>query len=546
MNALPHTTKCRLKKIPQTSAVWEGDRRSLGSIASFIDSDLGTDGECIMWVDGSEGTVRAMEMINQDMGPEAVVRTLLRAIEAPHHPAQPARPQKIIVSDRQLQFFLRGALQGLEIKIEYSADLPLIDELFRGFETMGHNRPPSLPLKYKSLLEKTAEKMWQTAPWNALADSDILTLNIKDCEIGTIYVCVMGMMSAEYGILLYRSLDSLKQFRFAALSEETPEVLEKAFLAQDCWFLNYELPEEDEEEEEEIDWEEEEDISEIIPLFGSLHPFEGMRGSLDEEEAKIVYLALEAILKFCNAHRRKLGEEIVEKIEKTYRLSFPKNFANSQTFTVTVATSPDLTNELLAMEDDIENTDLEETEEFSIPIQEDLIPEGSLVTLGKISWNLIENLKKQQKTYYQSLGASPQGEGLPAILIQTSRAKAQTLIETIKEAGGLQAICFNPGSDPFSGDTYDLGMLQTGNSNLYIFAEYPHHLTQHTKALKQWHKSCQQSTGYCSLVITMGITGASRGNPQPKDMLAVFEAKAIAGAELGMGVLELMPNFDFE
>jgi hypothetical protein len=538
MNALPNTTRSRLKKIPQTAAVWEGDRRSLGSVASLIDSDFGTDGECIMWVDGSEGAVRAMEMVSADMGPEAVVRTLLRAIEAPHHPAQPARPQKIIVSDRQMQFFLRGALQDLEIKIEYASDLPLIDELFRGFETMGNNRPPSLPSKYEDLLEKTAYQLWRNAPWNVLADSDILILDIKDCEISTIYVCVMGMMSAEYGILLYRSLDSLKQFRFAALSEETPEVLEKAFLAQDCWFLNYEVP------DEEADWEEE--TTEIIPLFGSLHPFEGMRASLDEEEAKIVYLALEAILKFCNAHRQKLAQEIIDTIQKTYRLSLPKSFNLNQTFTVTVATSPELTTELLAMEDEINPSEVEDTEEFSLPIQEDLIPDGSLVTLGKISWNLIENLKQQQKTYYQSLGISPEGEGLPAILIQTSRAKAQTLIETIRQAGGLQAICFNPGSDPFSGDTYDLGMLQTGNSNLYIFAEYPHHLTQHTKALKQWHKSCKQTTGYCSLVITMGITGASRGNPQPKDMLAVFEAKAIAGEELGMGILELMPNFDFD
>jgi hypothetical protein len=539
MNALPNTTRSRLKKIPQTSAVWEGDRRSLGSVASLIDSDFGTDGECIMWVDGSEGAVRAMEMVSADMGPEAVVRTLLRAIEAPHHPAQPARPQKIIVSDRQMQFFLRGALQDLEIKIEYASDLPLIDELFRGFETMGNHRPPSLPSEYEDLLEKTADRLWRNAPWNVLADSDILILELQGCEISTIYVCVMGMMSAEYGILLYRSLESLKQFRFAALSEETPDVLEKAFLAQDCWFLNYEIP------DEETDWEEEE-TTEVIPLFGSLHPFEGMRASLDEEEAKIVYLALEAVLKFCHAHRQKLAQEIIDTIQKTYRLSLPKSFNLDRTFTVTVATSPELTTELLAMEDEINPSELEDTEEFSLPIQEDLIPDGSLVTLGKISWNLIENLKIQQKTYYQSLGISPKGEGLPAILIQTSRAKAQTLIETIREAGGLQAICFNPGSDPFSGDTYDLGMLQTGNSNLYIFAEYPHHLTQHTKALQQWHKSCKQTTGYCSLVITMGITGASRGNPQPKDMLAVFEAKAIAGEELGMGILELMPNFDFD
>ena len=539
MNALPKTTKSRLKKIPQTSAVWEGDRRSLGSVASLIDSDLGTDGECIIWVDGSEGAVRAMEMVSGEMGPEAVVRTLLRAIESPHHPAQPARPQKIVIGDRQLQFFLRGALQDLDIAIEYAPNLPIIDELFRGFEAMGSNRPPSLPAKYDSLLEKTAEQIWQNAPWDVLADSDILTIEIQHCEVGTLYACVMGMMSAEYGILLYRSLESLKQFRLAALSEQSPDTLEQAFLAQDCWFLNYELS------EDETGWQENE-ATEIIPLFGSLHPLEGMRGSLDEGEAKIVYLALEAILKFCSSHRQKLAQDVVEQISTNYRLSLPKTFNISQTFPVTVATSPELTIELLAMEDEIELPELTDTQEFNIPIQEDLIPDGSLVTLGKISWNLVENLKLKRKTYYQSLNISPQGDGLPAILIQTSRPKAQTIINTIKQAGGLQAICFNPGSDPFTGDTYDLGMLQTGNSNLYLFAEYPHYSTQQKNALQQWHKSCEKTTGYCSLIITMGVTGANRGNPQPKDMLAVFEAKAIAGEELGMGVLELMPDFDFE
>lgn len=488
-----------------------------------------------MWVDGSEGVVRAMEMVGADTGAEAVVRTLLRAIEAPHHPAEPARPQKIIVRDRELQFFLRGALQDLDIAIEYAPSLPVIDELFRGFEAMSMSKPPNLPSKYDQLLQKTADKIWQNAPWDFLADSDILTIEISNCEIGTLYACIMGMMSAEYGILLYRSLDSLKQFRSAALKEKSPEALEEAFLAQDCWFLNYEVP-------EEADWQESA-TTKIMSLFGSLHPLEGMRASIDEAEAQIVYIALEAILKFCRSHRRQLAQDEIEAIAKSYQINLPQAFEIRTVFKAKVATSPELTTELLAMEDDLEAIDFAD-EEINVPIKEDLIPEGSLVTIGQISWNLIENLKRQRKTYYQSLNIVPQGEGLPAILIQTSRPKAQTIIETIKQAGGLQAICFNPGSDPFSGETYDLGMLQTGNSNLYLFAEYSHNLAPQTKALQQWHKSCKQTTGYCSLIITMGITGVNRGNPQPKDMLAVFEAKAIAGSDLGMGVLELMPDFE--
>jgi hypothetical protein len=44
--------------------------------------------------------------------------------------ASPARPQRIVVRDREIQFYLRGALQGLDIAIDYAPELPLIDRMF--------------------------------------------------------------------------------------------------------------------------------------------------------------------------------------------------------------------------------------------------------------------------------------------------------------------------------------------------------------------------------------------------------------------------------
>ena len=58
--------------------------------------------------------------------------------------------------------------------------------------------------------------------------------------------------------------------------------------------------------------------------------------------------------------------------------------------------------------------------------------------------------------------------------------------------------------------------------------------------------AAKKTKGFCGLIIAMGVTGASRGNPQPKDMLAVLETKSIQGEELGMGILQLVPEFDFE
>lgn len=523
MTTLSPTTRSRLQKIPLSTAVWEGDRRPLGKMASHLEGVRDTDEDCIIWIDGSEGAVRAMDVVPEDMGIEAVVRTLLRAIESPHHPAEPNRPQKIVVRDREIQFFLRGVLQDLDINIEYSPQLPLIDSLYEGFTDV-RELPNPVPNLYERVIENVTNKIWHNAPWEILTDSDILQIELEDSEIDRVYVCVMGMMSAEYGVLLYRSLDSLKQFRATALGENhSPAELEKAFMAQDCWFLNYE--------------QENASNSEFAAFFGSIHPFEGMRHSLDEAETKIVYAGLESLWRFCHRHRSVLTEPI-EAISKSYLITLPEIESFEETISTKVSTMPELAAELLDLGSD--RVDL--TQESDFPISEDLIPDGSLVTLATIPTELRQQLQQQPKTYCQS-GQIIYKAALPTVFIQTTRSKANNLISRIKQAGGLKAVCFNPGHDPFNNEVYDLGILQTQDLELHIFAEYSQD-AEHQVALKQWYLGCKHTLGYCGLVISMGATGASRGNPQPKDMLALFEARAINGAELGMGVLQLMPNFE--
>ena len=174
-------------------------------------------------------------------------------------------------------------------------------------------------------------KIWNDAPWELLADNDILKVELKNCEIEEVYICIMGMMSAEYGVLLYRSLDSLKQFRAAALAEsKSPAELEKAFLAQDCWFLNYE-------EEEESD----RPTVLMKPFFGSLHPFEGMRHFLDEAETKIVYAALTSLLRFSSRNRSFLASETIAAISKSYRITLPDE-ENKQTISTKISTMPEI------------------------------------------------------------------------------------------------------------------------------------------------------------------------------------------------------------
>ncbi|MBW4539862.1 MAG: hypothetical protein KME43_12065 [Myxacorys chilensis ATA2-1-KO14] len=532
MNGLNPSTRRRLLELPQIQSVWEGDRRSFSqdsaSDTPWSDPTLAkppADGECILWVDGSQGMVRSMDVVPLETGHEAIVRTLLRAMEHPHNPAKPARPQKIVVRDRETLFYLRGVLQDLDITLDYVPDLPLIDEIFRGFQETSNSRPPSLPPEHAEELIERAEELWNDAPWEVLADHQILELEINRWDLKSVYASVMGMLGMEYGVLLYRSLDSLRQFRERVLSQDSIEHMEEAFLGQDCLFLTYETEGDDEEFDQDFDLAEFAE-PELKPVFGNLHPLEGIRSFLYDEEAIAFSTILEAMHRFLKQHRRKLEGDNFPEISSRYKIS-----ADGASVSIKVTTLPDVADELFSLVDEADD-------EIDMPvIRDDLVPENAFLSLGVIPWDMVERMRSQLD-HYQPGEPAEAGEGLPVILIQTSRPKAKSMIETIESAGGIRGICFNPGADPFMGDHYDLGLFQTQNGELHLFGEFGEDDPTHVQARKKWEQRCKKTKGYCGLVIAKGLTGASRGNPNLKDMMALFEVAAISSDELGLGTLE--------
>ncbi|MBD2775510.1 DUF6930 domain-containing protein [Iningainema tapete] len=537
MTSFNRSTSRRLQKLTQIPSVWEGDRRPLSSQYRVEESEA--QGECILWVDGSQGIVRSMDVVAPQTGPEAIVRTLMRAMEYPHSPAKPARPQKIVVRDREIQFYLRGVLQDLDIAIDYVPELPLIDELFRGFAEIIDSQVPDLPPQYAQAMLDKAFAIWEASPWELLEEQQILSIEINQWDVGTLYASVMGMLGMEYGVLLYRSEDSLKRFRATVLQDDDSQGhLEEAFLKQDCLFLTFELGDEDEDEDEFSDLADL-PVSEIDPTFGNIHPLEGLRSVLYDEEALIVYVALEAICRFVRDFRRQLSDDFPN-LNRRYRITLPESNEPIKSLSVTVSTLPELAAELEEMAGDVIEEEDEQTAIFR-SLRDDLIPEDSFLSLGVVSWEMLEFLRKGVN-YHKAGEITQVGEGLPVILIQTSRPKAKTVIENIEEAGGLKAICFNPGADPMDDKHYDLGLLQTENGELFLFGEFEDDDPVHVEARKKWNQRCKNTQGYCGLIIAKGLTGASRGNPQLRDMMALFEAKSLSPKDLGIGILQLMPQ----
>ena len=498
--------------------------------------------ELIVWVDGVECIVRSMEVVNEAMGSEAIVRALIKAMEAPQAPSQPARPQKIIVRDRQLQFYLRGVLQDLEIIVEYVPELPIIDELFHRFAEISGASTPKLPRKYLDLLKAEAREIWALAPWAMLADYEIISIELNHWDIDKLYVSVMGMLGMEYGILLYRSIESLQRFRSMALNDDEATEMESAFLAQDCMFLTFEAVGESLSGRITPDLERQLTslpARSVEPSFGNIHPMEGMRPFLYEEEAIAAYVALAALKGFLTAFKRQLQANDLPSLTKRIKVRFPDTESIEQ---VAVETLPELSAELLEMHLAMEADDETEFDPLELQIQEDLIPDDSFIKLDIMPWDRVESTRRSV-AYHQTSKVKAVGAGLPTIVIQTTRVKAAAIVERIRSAGGLLGICFNPIADA-DGANFDLGILQLADGEMQLFGEFYTEGAIQIDERKQWHQQSQKTKGHCGLIIAHGLTGKARENPGIKETIAFLETKSLSNDDLGLGTLQLMPNED--
>ncbi|OIP75383.1 MAG: hypothetical protein AUK48_07600 [Oscillatoriales cyanobacterium CG2_30_44_21] len=561
MTTLNPSTLRRLKKLKQSSAVWEGDRRPLpaknrqshdsSNIIALHAPEEESQPHCILWVDGSMGVVRSMDMVESTLGNEAFVRALLQAIEHPQSPAQPSLPQKILVCDRELQFYLRGVLQDLGISVEYVERLPLIDEIFSHILDNFTDDPPVIPERYADALNSQSERLWRNAPWDALWDHQVISIKLDQWDIDTFYVIVMGKMGLEQGAIFYRSEKSLVKFRHRIVAGNSSDEIEETFFHQDCLFNLFETP----------DLESEDDFPPIPfrgkiralpvapvpfkPIYGALHPLEGGRPYLYEEEAIALSVAIEALNNFWEKYSSRLKSNFSD-FSETYTLSvLDLDSDNEVPVAVTVSSMTELSCELNQISEDIAIDDEEDDDDAPL-ISEDLFPDNSLIHLMTIPWDLVGFLRKAtiHLQLSESFPNTKKGEGLAGLLIQTSRPKALELIEKIKGFEGIQSLCFNPAEDIF-GNACQLGLMVMGSGDLQLFSEFDKSILS-SEHHKRWKQRAKNTKGHVCVIIAMGITGASRGNPIPQHILGYYEIKLIDDKELGLGKLLAEPAFDFE
>ena len=551
-------------KLPQDSSVWEGDRSTLHDGLQLVQGDLPEVEDYVLWVDGTQGIVRMIETISPDAGPEAIVRALLKAIEYPHQPGYPARPKKIVVRDRQIQLYLKSVLQDLEITLEFVPELPLIDDLLEDFKSFRNQRPSDESLKYNGLLLEKAEQLWNTAPWALMVDHEILEVEVNQWDLGTVYVSVLGNLGMEFGVLAYRTLDSLKEFRLRAVAQGSMAEMEAAFLAQDCIFINYETDDPSIEQlVESPRMRRSTPYSSVEPSFGSLHPLEGMRPFLHEDETIALAVILEALHRFTTKNRAKLINDQFPAITSRYKLPTPDIDDIPNPLTVKISTRPDLAAEFLDDDEDDED-DYDEEEDL---FRDDLVPESAFVGFGKATSAFLAQVKPKTLHYQErkepTKGLSKEAlrylerekptKGIkketremviPTLLVQTSAAQAKAMIKMIQAMGGVQGLGFHLGEDELTGNMQSLGLLKTKNDEVFLLGQFDQTNPEEQGCLMLWQKRSKVSKGNCALIIAKGNNGPSEGCPDDDDIMAVFETKVILEKEFGFG--EIVRSIVFE
>ncbi len=528
--------------------------KSIGAHDPGDRSEAALQGDCILWVDSLQGVVRGLNVVPQETGHEAIVRTLLQAIEAPQGRVEPARPRKVVVRDREIQFFLRGALQALDIPVEYAPELPVIDEVFEKLQAP--DIPDAkLPQAFEEILLEKSALLWEAAPWQYLSEQEILAIEVNRWEIQTLYLSVLGLAGMEYGLLFYRNLDSLKQFRHKLLhTDGSSDDMQQAFLEQNCLFINFNP----------------EDGAAATPLFksartlkqsavsyefGSLHPLEGLRSQLAEEEAASLVVVLEALHRFFKKNDISLENFALKPTSNRFRvpnpfyqseISSPED-SPAETISLKVSTLPDVSTAFL--EETLHSESLptpitEIAEVENAAIIDDSVPEGSLIMLGSHREKDIEPLRNHRRIYYQGFlneAAAPPASKTPnskvkwpILTIQTTRPKAKQLVEQLKKEGGIRAICFNPGSDPMSGQIFQIGLIQTAQGRLHLFNEYEISDPTDGQAIEKWANNSASNDSYCGCIIAAGSTGTKRGRPTVREVVAFFEAYSKLPEELGL------------
>jgi tetratricopeptide (TPR) repeat protein len=213
----------RIKRLPQTSHVWQADSRVL---PVPIQSD---EGEGQPWViligNRDRDEVLATAISEKSPGFDELWDALAKALQKPGV-GRPVRPAALQVLAGGPWEALRANVTELGIRFEPKPELDQLDRAFAGLQQHLEGQPqpgllevPGLSPEQVGEFFAAAAEFYRQAPWKSLPTELAARIESPDYPGGAVYAVVMGQSGMTYGLALYRSYDLLRRMWDGDLSE---------------------------------------------------------------------------------------------------------------------------------------------------------------------------------------------------------------------------------------------------------------------------------------------------------------------------------------
>ena len=213
-NVTPHPAAKKQRSNKTSAGEWVGGRFSMPGYVMEGETPYRPD--VAVWLETDGPFVVGTHLMGPKEPAGKTVDCLVDAMKKPL--VGPTRePTKIRVADPELASLIRKRL-GKTIKVNV-APTPELDEVMAEMSkglAQGDDQEPSyleggqVSAETLARFFKTAAKLYDQAPWEYLADDEVLQLDIPDLGINGACVSIIGALGESFGALIFDSIDGFE------------------------------------------------------------------------------------------------------------------------------------------------------------------------------------------------------------------------------------------------------------------------------------------------------------------------------------------------
>lgn len=279
-----------------------------------------------LWVRAEDGYVVGQLLDEPGHPAQTLVQALRQAPPVTGQPRPPALPSQVILFDEELAKQVRPMLAPVNVTVTVAPPFKPFDDLFTELFTLLQERCqgwplPDVPDDILRPLISAAERLWRAKPWEYAFDYPSFALVPGNGNSRPLFASVLGAREEVFGLVLYTSIEDYEAALVLGESslwpeeDESPEKSEAAAtdvlqaMRHRGFLVSFEP-------KSEVHTAYREQLAHggwprrlsVVPTFAAIGG--GQEPSpLDTQEAEDVTLAVEALVKFCQRHRKQIADE---------------------------------------------------------------------------------------------------------------------------------------------------------------------------------------------------------------------------------------------